>query len=77
MSQFEFKSYGSVNINYFMYNLEMHINNFGLENVFGNVVEELTSLATDGIVINVDSTEKKIYFVCGTFLGNKMNSSYV
>lgn len=52
--------------------LEVFYKEYGLQNVFGNVVEELTKLTTDGILINVDSTDHQVFFVCGTFLGKKM-----
>lgn len=48
---------------------ETYINDFGLEKIFGNVIEELTKLATDGIVI--DSQTYTVFFVCGLYLGKR------
>lgn len=56
----------------FFKSTEMFYKDFSLAVVFGNLIEELTKLATDGISVNIDSTEQKVFLVCGAFLGKKM-----
>lgn len=42
---------------------------FGIEGVFNNVIEELTKLANDGVVLTINGEQKKVFFVCGAFIG--------
>lgn len=50
----------------------MYYHEFSLENLFSNIIEELTKLATDGIIVNIDSKEQKVFLVCGAFLGEEL-----
>lgn len=52
-----------------LFTLEKCSQDFTLDAIFGNLIEELTKLATEGISVTVDSTEYKVYLVCGAFLG--------
>lgn len=55
-----------------MYNLySTDILNFGIECIFNNVIEELTKLVTEGVVLTINGEEKKVFFVCGSFIGNE------
>ncbi|KAJ6639467.1 hypothetical protein Bhyg_12212 [Pseudolycoriella hygida] len=49
---------------------ETHVKKAGFNNIFSYVIEELSKLAEDGIVLNIGSQEIKVFFVCGLFLGD-------
>ncbi len=54
--------------NYF-YTTEKYINKFGVAEVFGNVIDELNKLAQDGLVLNINGEDIKVFFVNGLFIG--------
>lgn len=44
---------------------------YGIESVFNNVIEELVKLANDGIILTINGEQRKVFFMCGAFTGNK------
>lgn len=41
----------------------------GIEGKFNNVIEELSKLADDGVELNINGETKRVFFVCGCFIG--------
>ncbi|XP_051173978.1 uncharacterized protein LOC127289825 [Leptopilina boulardi] len=48
------------------------LKNFGNKKIFQKLIEELNILSDEGIIINVEGTDKKIYFQCIQILGDNL-----
>lgn len=49
-----------------------HLKMFGNEKIFCKTIEDLNFLSREGLVVNIDGCEKKIYFECVLILGDNL-----
>ena len=45
---------------------------YGNDNVFRKVIDDLNSLQSNGLIINVDAKEQRVYFKCVLVLGDNL-----
>lgn len=50
-------------------NSEKYVGEYSLADLYGNVIETLTKLAHEGIVLKINGEEKRVFFACALFIG--------
>lgn len=55
---------------HFLFYLETYVKDVGFEKLFSFVIEQLTELAEEGVVLTINGREIQVFFVCALFLGD-------
>lgn len=64
-------------LTHFLFYLETYVKDVGFEKLFSFVIEQLTELAEEGVVLTINGREIQVFFVCGLFLGDDKNLFYL
>lgn len=58
-----------------IFSSEKYVKTYNLSDIYGNIVEELTKLAHDGLILNIEGVDQQVFFVCGLCTGKVLIES--
>lgn len=56
---------------------EKYVKTYSMSDIYGNTIDELSKLAHEGLILNINGVEQKVFFVCGLFIGIILDSDCV